>query len=314
MVSGFSVIPFSIRIIAQWYNVSRANREYTIRVDDGDEITADHLVVAIGMKAFAFRPPEVAALLPGFVSHTSDLHDLSNFRGKKLVIIGSGQSALECAALLAEENVDVEVLARSRHLPWRPTGHLVRSSAGAGLNGQRSITGALGQARARLRWFVNDPETFRRLPPLVRALMLKRTLRTAASSELKPRLGSVRFALGRRVTAARVKGDRVELHLDDHSTRTVDHVVLGTGYRVDVGAIPFLAPELRYEIRQYNGYPVLNSGMESTVSRLYFIGAAAAGSFGPELWFVRSALEAAERISRALVFDEALHPQKRVAI
>ena len=139
-----------------------------------------------------------------------------------------------------------------------------------------------------------------RLPNVVRTFWLKSEARPAVFSELRPRLGSVRFAFGRKVTAAHMRGNRVELELDDHSIRSVDHVVLGTGYRVNVNAIPFLAPELRRQIRQHDGYPDLNSGMESTVSRLYFTGAAAARNFGRNMWFVYGAPWAAERISRVL--------------
>jgi hypothetical protein len=57
---------------------------------------------------------------------------------------------------------------------------------------------------------------------------------------------------------------------------------------------------LRCQIRQHDGYPDLNSGMESTVPRLYFTGAAAAGNFGRNMWFVYGAPWAADRISRVL--------------
>jgi hypothetical protein len=97
-----------------------------------------------------------------------------------------------------------------------------------------------------------------------------------------------------------MRGGHVELELDDDSVRRVDHVVLGTGYGVDVNAISFLTPELRRQIRQRSGYPELNGRMESTVPNLYFSGAAAAGNFGPIMWFVHGGPWAAERISRVL--------------
>jgi cation diffusion facilitator CzcD-associated flavoprotein CzcO len=270
-------------------NVIHANGKFIIRVDDGDEITAEHLVVAIGLKVFAFRPQEFAALPRGFVSHTSDLHDLSDFHGKKLAIIGSGLSALECAALLAERKADVEVVTRSKHLLWRRTD-----------DPKWSVVDVTWSLRAAIRGTLNDPDVYRRLPNVVRTFWLKPTPRQAVFSELRPRLGSVHFAFGRKVIATQMRGNRVELELDDHSIRSVDHVVLGTGYRVDVNAIPFLTPELRCQIRQHDGYPDLNSGMESTVPRLYFTGAAAAWNFGRNMWFVYGAPWAAERISRVL--------------
>jgi hypothetical protein len=264
-------------------HLSRTDGKFAIRVEDGSELTADRLVVAVGMKYFAFRPPEFAAIPPGFVSHSSDLHDLSNFQGKQVAVVGGGESALECAALLREKNADVEILERSQHLRWN---RMYRFEWGP---------------RARFRRFLLDPDVFRRLPGFARARLLRRITHTAAAGDLIARLGSVRFSLGRVVTAARMKGDRVELRLDDQSTRNFDHVVLGTGYRVDINAIPFFACQLRRAVRLHDGYPELNSSMESAVPHLYFTGVAAAWNFGPTMWFVRGAPWTAERISSAVL-------------
>lgn len=277
-------------------NVTRANGEYTIRVEDGEEITANYLVVAIGMKAFAVRPPEIASVPAQFVSHATELLEPGSFRGKAVAVIGSGQSALECAALLAEDNAHVEVLARSKRVNWTRHGsHYPVASP------ERSSRGFAQNVPCAIRSFLNNPDVYRKLPGFLRKLWLQRRLRPAPDIELIPRVRPVRITLGCTVTGATVKRDRVELRLDDHSTRTVDHVVLGTGYRVDINAISFLSPELRREIRQCHGYPELNSDMESTVPGLYFAGAAAAQSFGPTMWFVQGAPWAAERISRILV-------------
>jgi len=271
-------------------HVSRAKDAFLIHTEDGAEFMSRCLVIAIGMKPFAFRPPIFAALPPGHVYHTSDLHNLGVFRGKKVAIIGSGQSAIECAALLSENKAEVEVLARSRTLDWGPIGHLELSAGRT----RRSLRGMIARA-------LNDPDIYWSLPGLIRGYWLRRTLRPLVSSELKPRLGSVSLTLGRTVKSANVRLNRVELRLDDGSERVVDYVVLGTGFRIDVSAIPFLAPDLRREIRQYEGSPVLSREMESSVAGLYFTGAAAAWSFGPSMWFVRGSPWASERLSRALL-------------
>ena len=274
-------------------NVTRARGGYTIRVDDGDEITADQLVIAIGLKTFAFRPAALAAASQEFVSHTSDLHDLSGLAGKRVAIIGRGQSAIDCAALLAEQNADVEVLTRSKHLRWGGTLHSV-----AGL--ELSVFGRKRYLRAAIRDAIGHPEAYRRLPAFLRAFLLKNAMRPGASRDLMLRVRNVQFGLGRNVVKAHVNRYQVKLHLGDGSTRIVDHVVLGTGYRIDVDAISFLSPELRREIRQQHGYPELNAGMESTAPGLYFIGAAAAWNFGRSMWLVQGAARAAKIIVRAL--------------
>jgi hypothetical protein len=62
--------------------------------------------------------------------------------------------------------------------------------------------------------------------------------------------------------------------------------LLGTGYDVDISKYNFLAPELVGSIRRLNGYPDLRRGFASSVPGLHFVGATAARSFGPLLYFV----------------------------
>src|SRR4051812_1961619 len=42
-------------------------------------------------------------------SHTADHRDLSRFSGRRVLVVGGGQSALESAALLHEAGADAEV-------------------------------------------------------------------------------------------------------------------------------------------------------------------------------------------------------------
>jgi len=111
---------------------------------------------------------------------------------------------------------------------------------------------------------------------------------------------TVRITTGRAVTAAEADGDGVRLTLDDGSVRNVDHVLLGTGYRVDVGRYPFLSPKLLEAVHRVNGHPTLSPGLESSVDGLHFLGAPAARSFGPLLRFVAGTEFAARALTRKL--------------
>ena len=93
----------------------------------------------------------------------------------------------------------------------------------------------------------------------------------------------------RTIVSTAVLGDRVKISLDDGSERTADHVLLGTGYRVDVSQYEFLAPELAQSISRFNGYPCLKKGLETSVPGLHILGAPAAWSFGPLMRFVSGA-------------------------
>ena len=263
---------------------------YRIRLDDDSEVTAGRVVIATGLKPFAVRPPQFAQIRNGSVSHTSDLHDLSRFGGKTVAVIGAGQSAMDCAALLSEQNARVEVVARANEVIWK--GHDAASAPPA--MPVWTWRGAIQDLRS-------DPQIYRLLPAYVRTRELERVLRPVAVRSLLPRVASVRFSLGRMVSKASLVQNGLELCLDDQTTRHVDHVVLATGYRVSVDAIGFVSPQLRSGIRTHDGYPELSHKMESSAPGLYFVGATAARSFGRLMWLVRGARWAAATISKDIV-------------
>jgi hypothetical protein len=113
-------------------------------------------------------------------------------------------------------------------------------------------------------------------------------------------LQNVKVSNGRRVISATPHGGELRLKLDDSSERQIDEVLLGTGYDVDISRYPFLSRDLVREVRQFDGYPMLSSGFRSSVPGLYFIGATAARSFGPLLYFVAGTEFAARRLSKDL--------------
>lgn len=268
-------------------SLDQAHRGYRVGLDDAAEITADRVVIATGLRPFAVRPPAFSQIRNGSVFHTSDLHDLSVFSRKAIAVIGAGQSAMDCAALLSEQDAKVEVIARANEVRWK--GH--DAAAVLPTKPTWTVRGAIQDLRT-------EPQIYRRLPGFVRTRELKHVLRPVAVRSLLPRVADVRFSLGRSVTRASTEQNTVELQLDDHSVRAVDYVVLGTGYRVDLDAISFLSTRLRGKIRRHDGYPELNSKMECTAPGLYFMGATAAWSFGRMMWLVRGARWAAATISR----------------
>jgi hypothetical protein len=93
----------------------------------------------------------------------------------------------------------------------------------------------------------------------------------------------------------------VVLKLDDGSVRRANHVLLATGYRVDVSRHTFLAPDVLLKLQVVDGYPELGKGLESSVPGLHFIGAPAARSFGPVNRFVAGTSFAAPALTWAIV-------------
>ena len=144
------------------------------------------------------------------------------------------------------------------------------------------------------------PDAFRTLPPRLQPDIAYRCIRPAGSGWLRSRLEQVPITTGRGVREAVCSNGDVRLTLDDGSRRHVDHVMLGTGFEIDVRRYPFLDEALarRIELVPGSGYPKLVRGLESSVEGLHFAGATAALSWGPIFRFVVGTWFAAPAVAR----------------
>ena len=114
------------------------------------------------------------------------------------------------------------------------------------------------------------------------------------------RLTEVPLHVNSQVLSATPRGGGLELRLSDGDARLVDHLLFGTGYRVDIARYPFLSGELLAAIRRVDGFPVLSRGLESSVPGLHFLGAPAAWSFGPIMRFVSGSWYAGRQLTRSV--------------
>ena len=258
------------------------------------------MIVAAGLSPFMDRPEPFAALPTAVCSHSYEHADLGAFAGLRTAVIGSGQSALESAALLHEAGADVEVLARAPAIRW--LGELDGAVSTSRKAERRPLPGVTppptdvgGRASG---WVAAAPDVFRAVPESLHPTISYRCIRPAGAGWLRPRLVDVPISCGRSVLDARVDGDRVNLSLNDGATQLVDRVLLGTGFKIDVRRYPFLAPELVADLELAGGYPVLRAGLESSIPGLHFVGAPAAYSFGPVMRFVVGSWYAAPAIAR----------------
>ena len=263
-------------------SIERDGRGFrTVLVDD-TSVSSDRVVVAAGIGPFQRIPVAFQNLSREQVSHCYSGTDVQAFSGKKVMVIGAGQSALESAALLHEAGADVEIVMRQDAFRWIG-GHPWLHNLGpvsSMLYSYHDI-GPAGISR-----MVAAPNLMRRLPLNMRHKIRKRAVRPAGSQWLRPRLNGVAARIGRHVAVATEAGSRVQIKFDDGSTTCADHVLLGTGYTVDISRFSFLPAKLVSEISLFDGYPMLESGFQCSVPGLHFIGAAAARSFGPLLYFV----------------------------
>jgi hypothetical protein len=261
--------------------LERDGERFRLTLDD-ETVHAHRVVVACGIADFMWRPPAFAELPPHLVSHTGEHDDLSVFAGQRVLVVGGGQSALEAAALITGSGGDVEVVVRRDHVNWLHGGKYHRMlGRAAPLVYAPTDVGPMGLSRV-----VAVPDLFRRFPRRLQEPMARRSIRAAGAAWLVPRLEGVPIRLSERVVNAEPRGEGLHVRLGGGGTTDVSHLLLGTGYRVDLDRYAFLAPELARSVERANGYPVLGPGLESSVPGLHFMGAAAAWSFGPIMRFV----------------------------
>jgi len=147
---------------------------------------------------------------------------------------------------------------------------------------------------------VATPRLFGLLPRERQDQIAYRSIRPACSYFVKVRLDGVKVTLATQVIRAETIGDGLRLSLSDGTTREVDHLMFGTGYRVDVTRYPFLSDRILRDLRVVDGYPVLRRGLETSVPGLHILGAPAARSFGPTMRFVSGSWYGGKEVARAI--------------
>ncbi len=279
--------------------IEAAGAGYRLIAEDGEAITTRRVVIATGLANQQFRPEVFAGAPAALVTHTFDHDDLAKFRGKRVAVIGRGQSACESAALLAEAGAEPELICRGP-IRWLGAGAPaapLAAIAKAGLAPILTAPSAVG--RFPLNWLVEAPGFIHGLPRSIREAVSAASLKAGAAGWLLPRFAPVRVRAGVEIATWAERGDRIELTLSEGSA-TFDHVLLATGYKIDIAKLGFWAPDLLGAIVQRDGSPVLTTGLESSASGLHFVGASAVSSFGPLLRFIAGGAFAARAVSRAI--------------
>lgn len=277
-------------------SLARDGQAFHLDLADGRSTRAYRVVVATGVAPYANIPECVAHLPSPLVTHSQDHRDFSSFQGKRVIVVGSGQSALESAALLYEAGATVELIARGPVL-WIDR-RLYRLTGPA----KRIFYPPSDVGPPGVNWLVASPLLFRRFSDKARAVLHERAIRPAGSPWLRSRVeGRVHITPNTSIERAVEQGEGAILKLSDGSNREVDHIVLGTGYKVDLRALPFLTPSVMQGVQIHNGSPLLNEWFESSIPRLYYVGAPAGFAFGPLCRFVVGSKVAARQIARHAV-------------
>ncbi len=274
--------------------LDQSPRGFELRLENGESLAAHRVVIAVGISYFPHVPAGLAHLPPETVSHSSVHHELDRFRGCDVSVIGAGASALDLVAALHDAGAEVRLIARRSVLkfnpPWhRPWWQEWYPASGLGLGWPN-------------QFYEHAPMLFRRLPQGFRFWIVRTTHGPGGGAPIKDRVERVQLLLGHTLSYAQFRDNRVQLRVlgPDGEERTLptDHVIAATGYRVDLRKLPFLSKDLRSQLRSADFTPILSPEFQSSVAGLYFVGLAAANTFGPVMRFLQGARFTARRVAR----------------
>jgi cation diffusion facilitator CzcD-associated flavoprotein CzcO len=246
--------------------------QFRAAMADGSTIIAEKVLAAPGIAHFAQLPPWYADVPDGRRSHTSDLVAFDDLAGARVAVIGGRQSAYEWAALLCDHGAGrVDVVHRHPtpafdRVSWRFVDAYVDQTL-THRGWWRGLSLEQQQAIALEFWQVGRLTLEHWLVPRLRP----EVVHTHAETEVVD------------VSAA---DDAVMLRLSDGDALEVDHVVFASGYRSDLGAVPYLAGVLD-RVSVTDGFPDLSPGFETTLPGLFVTGFASTRDFGPFYGFTK---------------------------
>ena len=256
---------------------------FRVSFADAAPVTARRVVVATGVIPYHYLPAQLGGLPDDLLTHTAKHIELDDFKGRKVAVVGAGQSALEAAALLHETGASVQIIARTPQLSWNVKNPDYVSTLG---QVKRPVVQLCEGWRCA---FWNTPAAFRALPESYRIQKARTVLGPSGAWWLRDRVdGVIDVLTGHGVKEAVAKGSGVRLILDGPGQPEIDadHVIAGTGFRVGLDRLPFLPEHLRSVIKTVNNHPVVSRSGETSVPGLYFAGAPTVISIGPSARFV----------------------------
>jgi len=250
-----NINPINNMVIKLDYNES--NSEFIGEMENGNQIISKNVLLAVGFKYFKNIPSEFSGQIPeDMYTHTCDINSFERFKDKKCLIVGGRMSAFESAALLLESGAN-EVTISFRH------------------NMPEFTESEWSWVTPLLEKMAENPEWYCELDDAEKDNIGKRFFgegRLKMEPWLKPRLDhdSIHILPNTEITEIVVSGNKLKVNFNYGEHITVDHVVLATGYKVNINNVPFLqSGNLLDKIKINNGFPELDAHLQTTVPGLY---------------------------------------------
>ena len=85
---------------------------FSVEIAGGEAIRASAVVIAVGLSCSEHIPSQLSGVPIELVSHSSAHRNLERFRGREVIVIGGGASAIDVAVLLHECGASARLMSR----------------------------------------------------------------------------------------------------------------------------------------------------------------------------------------------------------
>jgi FAD-dependent urate hydroxylase len=255
-------------------DLDKREGRFTATLESGEQIVADAVVCAPGIRHYTTVPDWASEVPPGRAAHTCDLVRFDDVAGQRVLIVGGRQSAYEWAALVREHGaarIDIvhrHDVPRFERVSWSFVDeHMQRTLSVPGY--WRNLATSQQKEITQRFWEVGRLTLEHWLAPRLDWEGIRRW----------PNVEVVRCG-------AAASGEDLVVEVSDSQQLDVDRVIFACGYRADLSRVPYLATVLdRVEIR--DGFPTLDEAFGCTLDGLYITGFSATRDFGPFFGFVK---------------------------
>ncbi|HEX3429676.1 MAG TPA: NAD(P)/FAD-dependent oxidoreductase [Rhizomicrobium sp.] len=294
--------------------VAEVGARFELTLASGERVSARNVVAAAGISSFPYIPLSLSHLPPHLVSHSYDHRTGESFRGRNVVVIGAGASAIDLAALLNDCGATVRIVVRA---PFIEYNSVPDPDAETLLYKIRRPASGIGRGWSSY-FCANAPLFFYRLPEPLRRRGVASHMHPAAGWFMREKIeGRTETLPGRTIAGAEAMKQGVLLTLARRDGRreqiVCDHVIAATGYHPDTRRMRYLGAPLREAIASPRNTPVVTDNFETPIEGLFVIGPAVIDSFGPLMRFMVGAEFVAPRLSGYLSRKLGARTEQRAA-
>jgi len=239
--------------------LTKAKGVFTAELSSGETIHADQVVIATGV-AHHLNIPDEFKQTPNVI-HSYQVPEIEAISGKKVLVIGAGQSAAEAIEVCRDNNNEVEWYCRTE---------------------PRYYSEPLDLPKWIFDLVVKSAGFFRSMP----SWMIKKVFSIFSATTMTP--------------DNEEKLADVTRYAEKPSLSEYDHVIVATGYRYTLSHMKFLDESLRNRLEMSADMPRIDKNFMSSLKDLYFIGPSTEQFFGPPMKFMIGSQYVAPRLSSIL--------------